>query len=245
MLTNTYIHIPSIGYTTEKKIWESGISSWDSFDKDRLNMSENRKRRLKHFVELSIDALDKKDHSFFSYYLPKDEHWRALIDFDKTAYLDIETTGLDKERDDITIIGVYDGHKVKTFIRGKEFNEFKEYIRSFPMIVTFNGSCFDLPFIENKLDMKFDQLHVDLRFAFNRLGINGGLKRIEKIFGLGRSQETEGMDGLDAVRLWHKYINGDDSALETLKRYNAEDVIGLKILSMKAYDLLKKKTFIN
>jgi len=31
MLTNSYIHLPGIGATTEKKIWDSGIKSWDEF----------------------------------------------------------------------------------------------------------------------------------------------------------------------------------------------------------------------
>jgi len=241
MLKNTYIHIPSIGHLTEKKIWGSGISSWESFDADKLDICSGRKKYLKNFVDMSISALDKKDHLFFSNHLPKDEHWRALPDFKDIAYLDIETTGLDKKNDDITLIGVYDGNNVKTFVRGKEFNEFKEYIKSFPMIVTFNGSCFDLPFISSKLNMDFDQLHVDLRFAFKNLGISGGLKNIERRFGLARSSETEGMDGLDAVRLWYKYINGDNSSLELLKKYNSEDVVNLKALSEKAYSMLRQK----
>ena len=145
-----------------------------------------------------------------------------------------------KERDDITLIGVYDGHEAKTFQRGKQFLEFKEHIKEFPMIVTFNGSCFDLPFISSKLGVKFDQLHLDLRFAFRRLGFSGGLKHIEKVFGLERSEETKGLDGFDAVRLWHKYVNGDDAALELLKRYNQEDIIGLEILANKAYEMLKE-----
>jgi hypothetical protein len=108
------------------------------------------------------------------------------------------------------------------------------------MIVTFNGSCFDLPFISSKLGIKFDQLHVDLRFAFSKLGITGGLKRIERAFELERSPETKNLDGFDAVTLWHKYVNGDDDALKLLKRYNAEDVIGLKILGKRAYSMLRE-----
>jgi len=41
--------------------------------------------------------------------------------------------------------------------------------------------------------------------------------------------------------LWHKYVNGDDNALELLKKYNSEDVIGLKILSNRAYGMLKER----
>lgn len=240
MLKNSYIHIPYVGYITEKKIWASGVKDWDSFDADKIKFPHFRKAHIKKFVDLSIECLKNGNYSFFSSLMPKHEHWRCLDSF-PVAYLDIETTGLDKENDDITLIGVYDGSKVRSFVRGKDFIKFKDYISSFPIIVTFNGSCFDLPFITSKLGIKFDQLHLDLRFAFSRLGITGGLKRIERMFELERSAETKGLDGLDAVHLWHKYVDGDDNALELLKRYNEEDVIGLKILSKRAYGMLKER----
>lgn len=111
------------------------------------------------------------------------------------------------------------------------------------MIVTFNGSCFDLPFISSKLGIQFDQLHLDLRFAFRRLGITGGLKHIETAFGLERSRETKGLDGFDAVRLWYKYVDGDYTALDLLKKYNQEDIIGLKILAQRVYSIFRKNLF--
>ena len=237
MLKNSYIHIPYVGYITERKIWSSGVKEWGDFDVSKINIF--RKNHIKKFIDMSIDNLDKNNYSFFSSLMPKNEHWRCLLDFPNVAYLDIETTGLDKINNDITMIGVYDGSKVRTFIKGRDFFSFKDYISSFPMIVTFNGSCFDLPFISSKFGIKFNQLHVDLRFAFAKLGITGGLKRIEKAFGLKRSSSTADLDGFDAVRLWHNYVNGDDSALELLKAYNAEDVVGLKELSLKAYEMLK------
>jgi uncharacterized protein YprB with RNaseH-like and TPR domain len=241
MLINSYIHIPYVGYITEKKIWDAGITSWHSFDPDKLNFPAFRKEHLQKYVSMSIKALEASDYSFFSRALMPHEHWRCLPDM-KVAYLDIETTGLDKHHDDITIIGVYDGKQTKIFQRGREFLEFREYIKQFPMIVTFNGSCFDLPFISSKLGIHFDQLHFDLRFAFHRLGIGGGLKHIETVYGIRRSQETKGMDGLDAVRLWHRYVHGDDAALELLKKYNSEDIVNLKTLAEKAYEALRKKT---
>jgi len=109
------------------------------------------------------------------------------------------------------------------------------------MLVTFNGSCFDLPFLSAKFKINFKQIHLDLRFAFRRLGISGGLKNIEREFGLERSSETRNLDGFDAVNLWHRYIDGDDSTLELLKKYNTEDIIDLKILAKRAYGMLKEK----
>jgi len=239
MLQNSYIHIPQVGYLTEKKIWSSGVKDWSGFN--MVDLPYYRKKHIKKFVDLSIDNLKNGNYSFFSSLMPKNEHWRCLESFPKVAYLDIETTGLDRENDDITLIGVYDGSKVRSFIKGEDFIKFKDYISSFPIIVTFNGSCFDLPFISSKLGIKFDQLHVDLRFAYSKLGITGGLKKIESMFELKRSSETKNLDGFDAVTLWHKYVKGDDSALKLLKRYNEEDVIGLKILGKRAYSMLKDR----
>ena len=65
MLTNSYIHIPYVGSITEKKIWDSGISSWKSFDCDKLNLSEFRRQHIKKFVDLSIEAFKKKELSLF------------------------------------------------------------------------------------------------------------------------------------------------------------------------------------
>ena len=241
LLKNSYIHIPYVGYITERKIWDSGIKSWDDFDVNKVNLPSFRCKHIKKFVDISAKCLGEGNYSFFSSLLPRHEHWRCLPDFPKIAYLDIETTGLDKANDDITMIGVYDGNNVRTFVRGKDFLSFKDYIASFPMIVTFNGSCFDLPFLSSKFKINFKQIHLDLRFAFRKLGITGGLKNIEREFELERSSETRNLDGFDAVHLWHDYVRGDDSALELLKRYNTEDITGLKILANKAYEMLRKE----
>jgi len=37
---------------------------------------------------------------------------------DGAVYLDIETSGLYQGVDDITVIGIYDGKTVKTFVQG-------------------------------------------------------------------------------------------------------------------------------
>ena len=58
MLKNSYIHIPRVGYITEKKIWNSGIKNWDQFDKVKL--PSFRKKHISKFVDLSIDNPDRK-----------------------------------------------------------------------------------------------------------------------------------------------------------------------------------------
>ncbi|MDD2471425.1 MAG: ribonuclease H-like domain-containing protein, partial [Dehalococcoidales bacterium] len=59
-----------------------------------------------------------------------------------------------------------------------------------------------------------------------------GLKKVE--IRLGISRTVEGVGGWEAVLLWRRYQQcGDVQALDTLLKYNAEDVMNLKILREK------------
>ena len=77
MLQNSYIHIPNVGYVTEKKIWNSGVKSWNSFNK--INLPPSRKKHIKKFVNLSIECLSKGNHSFFSSLMPNHLHLIATL----------------------------------------------------------------------------------------------------------------------------------------------------------------------
>jgi uncharacterized protein YprB with RNaseH-like and TPR domain len=239
MLTNTFLHIPYVNEATEKEIWNNGINSWDSF----LEKSPNVKNKelITKYLHLSKDRLKQSDHEFFSGRLLSKYHWRAYDEFRKNCcFLDIETTGLSKERDEITTIGLYDGNESKIFINGQTLDKFPEEIKKYSFIVTFNGALFDLPFIRAKMpNIKFNHFHADLRFVLNRLGYSGGLKNIEKKMGIDRG-DLEGVDGREAVRLWNRYKKHDDkAALDRLIKYNIEDVKNLKTLMEFSYGKMK------
>jgi uncharacterized protein YprB with RNaseH-like and TPR domain len=246
MLRNTFLHIRGIGPVTERRIWNAGISTWGDFTrkKDALDLSESRKRRIHKGLEESVKALENGDHVFFRKGLPENEQWRAYKDFEKsTAYLDIETTGLGFWSHDITMIGIFDGKRQSTYIKGINLDDFQFELSRYSVIVTFNGSRFDVPFIEAKYpNVKFGQIHLDLRFILRRLGYRGGLKSIETELGLKRPDDIEGLKGSDAVRLWRAYTKGNDKALKLLIKYNSEDVRGLEPLMKIGYDELKKRT---
>jgi uncharacterized protein YprB with RNaseH-like and TPR domain len=72
-----------------------------------------------------------------------------------------------------------------------------------------------------------DQAHIDLRFVLASLGHRGGLKAIERRLGLSRDASIEGVDGFEAVMLWHRARRGDRAALEKLLLYNLTDVVNL------------------
>lgn len=240
MLTNTFLHIPYVNEITEKKLWQSNIKTWDNFLDSGISCPNCD--LIKKQLLLSKECYEKKDHVFFARKLLKQYHWRAYDDFrDNCCFLDIETTGLSKQNDDITVIGLYDGKESKVFINGKNMDDFKEEIKKYSFIVSFNGYLFDLPFIQEKFpDIEFNQFHSDLRFLLKSLGYSGGLKSIEKQMGIERDSDLSGLTGRDAVKLWHRYKRkNDEEALDTLVRYNIEDIENLKTLMDYSYENLK------
>lgn len=243
MLTSTFIHVSGIGYTTERKIWEMGALTWSQYLElhPTLSLSNAKKSLILPRVEESIERLDARDYAYFSKVLPSKEHWRAVGEFgSKPGYLDIETTGCGWD-DHITLIGLYDGDEMHTFVRGINLDDFPAAVAEYKMLVTFFGSGFDLPVIKRAFPgLQLDQLHVDLCFLLKRLGFSGGLKHIEEELGIRRRPETEGLSGFDAVRLWHEYRRGSQDAFDLLLAYNEEDVMNMKTLLSYACREMKR-----
>jgi len=190
-------------------------------------------------LEASIENID--NIHFFQNRLSSTDLWRVFDRFkDKTVYLDIETSGLYQGVDEITVIGLYDGKTAKTFVKGINLDEFESEITSYQLIITFNGAQFDLPFIRRQFPhISLPPAHIDLRFFLKKLGYRGGLKAIEKSFGLSRSSNIDGMDGYEAVLLWKAYQWGDESALDRLILYNTADIVHLKPLMERGYEEMK------
>jgi hypothetical protein len=137
------------------------------------------------------------------------------------------------------MIGLCDGWEYKAFVRGKNLHQFSSEIRRYALIITYNGRRFDLPFIQAEMGTVMEGLaHLDIMYPLRRLGYRGGLKGVEQQTGLARPSELQGLNGWDAVRLWHLYQEGHPGALTTLVRYNAEDVAGLLPLATLAYNML-------
>jgi len=202
-------------------------------------ISSRRDPLVQAQLEESIE--NQADIRFFVDRLSVTDLWRVFNEFrDRAVYLDIETSGVYPGADEITVIGLYDGRNVHTFVNGGNLAEFEEVIASYDLVITFNGSSFDLPFIRQSFpSISLPPAHIDLRFFLKRLGCKGGLKHIEKEFGISRDPEIDGMDGYDAVRLWMAYQWGDRTALDLLIQYNTADIVNLKPLMEKGYDMMK------
>lgn len=236
MLQHTFCHIPGIGINTEKKLWEAGITSWERWPTPSpVRLSAATKFDATRVLEASLVALDN-DPTFFTGKLSSTEPWRIFPHYrDRTAYLDIETTGLD-DYAEITTIALYDGKEVFTYVNGRNLDDFVHDIQKYQVIVSYNGKSFDIPFIERYFHIRLDHAQIDLRYVLARLGFKGGLKGCEKQLGLHRGN-LDGVDGYFAVLLWQQYTKkNDERALETLLAYNIEDTVNLERLAIEAYN---------
>ncbi|PID41265.1 MAG: exonuclease [Proteobacteria bacterium] len=235
MLTATFCHIPGIGYATERKLWAQQILSWNDLllcphIVPRLSSHEIRCR-----IEDSIEALSDNP-AFFTRTLKRRDSWRLFPHFrEKTAYLDIETTGLGWDAE-ITTITLYDGYQVRAYINGKNLQTFIDDIEDYQVLVTYNGLIFDIPCIERFFTTRIRQAQIDLRYVLGALGCRGGLKGCERFFGINRAL-LDGVDGAGAVILWQEYQQyKSEAALETLLAYNREDTVNLERLLVEAYN---------
>jgi uncharacterized protein len=234
VLRATFLHLAGIGPVTEAELWRAGVRDWRELPPraGALGLGPRGRERLEHEVVSSETALARRDAGWFGRRLPEREHWRLYPEFAKeTAFLDIETTGLSPYAGIVTIVGVHSGGRTRTFIAGEDLEELPAYLRQFQVLVTFNGSRFDLPFLEVALpNLAAPPVHIDLRFLLYRIGQSGGLKRIEERLAIGDRSGVEGVGGLDAVRLWQEYRRGNSGALERLVRYNRADTVNLEPL---------------
>lgn len=232
MLRNTFIHLNGIGAATERKLWRKGIKSWNDLLERGLEFLPTMRQAPIHTgVCESIRSYATGNWTFFEQTLPASQKWRVYNDLkDKALFLDIETTGL-ADADAITLIGTYNGSESKMFVAGLNLEDAAAEISTYPLLVTFNGACFDLPLIRRHFPgLMSNHIHIDLRYSLYWLGHRGGLKVIERQFGIERSPETRFLDGWDAVRLWNQYLGGSREALKLLKKYNEEDIRNLKPL---------------
>ena len=164
------------------------------------------------------------------------------------GYLDIETTGLGPRTSQLTVLGLYvEEDPGRTYL----FQPFGDQISSralrrmladIDVIYTYNGSRFDLPFIEAKLGIAVEKRcrHRDLMYDCWRQGLRGGFKAMERSLGIHR--RTLDIDGWVAVQLWRSFsLYGDRHSLLQLLAYNREDVVNLSKVRVKLLSLVRQK----
>ncbi len=241
MLTSTFVLLKGIGPGTERRLWEDGVSDWDAFLKRRTlpSISSTRKSWYDETLATAQSRLAAGQADFFGSCLKSRDHWRLYETFRHRAlYLDIETTGLSAREGQVTVVGLYRNGRMSSLVRGESLTEdrLRDELDQTDLLVTFFGSGFDIPYLQTafpRLNLK--KPHFDLCFAARRLGLQGGLKSIEREVQIDRDAALDGLDGWDAVRLWQQWRGGDEPALDLLLRYNAADTINLEPLAELLY----------
>ncbi|OYR64857.1 exonuclease, partial [Halorubrum sp. E3] len=173
------------------------------------------------------------------------ERWRLYENFrEETCFFDIETTGLDEHRNQVTTVSFHQAGETTTLVAGQDLTaeRLRERFADASLLATFNGARFDVPFLEASFDVEIDTPHLDLMYPCKRLGLSGGLKPIEAEIGIERDRPD--ISGRDAVRLWREYEGGDDEALETLVSYNREDTVNLRTLADAVTEALHEDVFV-
>jgi uncharacterized protein YprB with RNaseH-like and TPR domain len=144
------------------------------------------------------------------------------------AYLDIETA----YSGHITVLGIFRPPDSLIQVIHPDITESSllEALDGAEEVITYWGHRFDLPVIDRLLGVNLRDMFQsrDLADHCHRHGLYGGLKVVERVLGIGR--QTEGIDGMDAMRLWEQWCQGDRRALKTLLKYNEEDVVNLYLL---------------
>lgn len=238
MLRHTFRHLPGVGEKTERKMWAAGLTTWDVVLAQEQPARKRGRALPGDVLRESQQRYQRVDLAWFGERLPTADSWRLFGDFRKScAYLDIETTGME-DYDEITCVAVFapGDTGIRTYVRGQNLGDFSKDIQAYPLLVTYNGKLFDLPFLRRCLGCRLDQAHIDLRHTLAALGFRGGLKSCERQLGVER-QGLEDVDGMAAVLLWREFQRRKSvHALETLLAYNVQDAVNLETLMVEAFN---------
>lgn len=249
VLERSFVLLDRVGERTERRIWDQGVHTWDDFLENGsvAPFSAKRKEIADQILVEAKDAVTRGATDFFAHRMPNRDVWRLYPSFkEDVVFLDIETTGLSR-RAAVTVVGLARGGKFRALVRGQDLTrqELEAELEEARMIVTFNGASFDLPMLRSHFQAKgLDLPHLDLRHLARRVGLSGGLKRIERQLGLERDREFAMMTGQDAVHLWHLWSRSrNQKALDLLLMYNEADVVNMREVADIVCDQVIGSTF--
>jgi hypothetical protein len=247
MVASTFQLARGVGPAGERRLWQAGVASWPALDGAAPPVLSARVApRLRDAVAAATQALGRGDVARLARLLPRGESWRLLGAFgDEAVYLDIETGDDVWGREGISAVGVLDRDGPRLLLAGRDLEAFPALARRWRLLVTFNGSSFDVPILRRAFpEWSPPAAHVDLRHALARLGHHGGLKAIEdelEDLALARPEHLRGIDGWDACGLFRRGRDGDRRALRLFAEYNLYDVVNLRTLAAYAYNALASR----
>lgn len=238
MIRSSFIFLDKVSRKSEQNIWGQGIDEWNDFlDKEKVKgVSSARKNQFDLKLLEARRKLIQDDAEYLAGLFPSSEHWRLYEHFkDEALFLDIEGN--------VSVIGLFDGFETNTMVKGFNFDKklLEKTISKYKLLVTFNGSSFDLPALKNYFNFSPKIPHVDLRFVCQRIGLTGGLEHIERKLCIKRAEETF-KDEIDIAFLWRRWwMTGDRKYIDLLVQYNEEDIINLKPIANYAVRKLWEK----
>ncbi|RME31185.1 exonuclease [Candidatus Woesearchaeota archaeon] len=234
LVRSSFIMLDRVSTSGEQRLWRAGIHDWDAFLAAQRIPGFGLARKAFYDRQLLRAEALLQARAYERLGLPKSEHWRLYpLLKDEAVFLDIETSG---SYGDVTVLGCWDGETYVAFVRGHNLDKelVREYLSRFRVVVTFNGSSFDLPVLRRYFGNVFpeDIIHVDVRHVLARLGYAGGLKSIERQLGITREAALQGVSGDDAVLLWQQYcLTQEGEFLDVLLAYNEADCRNLEPLA--------------
>lgn len=243
MLTSSFLFAKGMTDDLERALWARGITTWELARTHQDEVADviggARAAKVMDGIAQATAAIAAGDAAWFKANWPDKEQWRLWQGYcprEQIALVDIETTGLTPGYDQITVIGLADGGGARVFVAGRPqpgdepIEKFREAIKPYRLLVTFNGVNFDVPFIERSFRdhaFHFDMPHLDLLYPARALGLTGGLKDMEKALGIARSDEIKDIRGGEAIQLWGQWRAGDANAYRRLTAYCKADCLNL------------------
>jgi uncharacterized protein len=242
MIEASFRLTPGVGAWLESRLWDAGVRGWDDLLAAQvadLPIPGRTAARLRGAVERARALLEAGDAEGLALLLPRSERWRLYAAFlEQACFLDIETDG----GDGVTAIGVLDASGPRVLVAGRDLEAFVALSARWKLLVTFNGTAFDVPVLRRAFPAWRPPLaHLDLFHLWRRLGQRGGLKVIEHELGIERPPRVAGLNGLDAIRLWNDHLAGAPGALGVLVEYNLCDAINLRTLADLGYNRMVER----
>ena len=225
VINECFTFLDGIGPRLEIRMRASGIRTWDDFlaAGSVAGISAQRKPYYDRLLLQAKEALQKGDLAYLASKIPQREMWRLYARFkDSCSFLDCEVDS----HGQIIVVTVFDRFECKTLVRNVNLDkkQLEKALDGCGMLITYNGSAFDLPKLREQLAVELNVPHIDLKPLCQRLGLMGGLKDVEKQLGIERPVHLRG----HAVDAWKAlWASGDKEWLDLLIQYNEEDTVNL------------------